>query len=225
MGGMYSDRMPITIHPTPAPEPAPRAPRAMVPRDSNAYQSGLPTLSPTSPYSPRSVGPPVVEPPGPLSLPIRMRPGLPPPMSERHWEPNGSRLRDSFSGPGPSPVDPPPVGLPSRLINDMGRNLPERPVSRMPVSQHEAGRGPPPPRSTGTNSIPIGPRTSVPEGTALHPDPPTSFRPPNNGYDSYRPSQNADRQSVDRASEPSPAYTKRVRQLSVLGRRLMLTGM
>ena len=131
-GGMYSDRMPVAP-PAPNPEVAPRAPRAMVPmpRDNSAYSSGPPSLSPTSPYSSRSGGPPIVEPPGPSSGRGRGRPG-PPPMGERRWEPNDSRRRGSFSGPTPSPIEPPPVDLPPLRPNDMGRNLPERRVIRAP---------------------------------------------------------------------------------------------
>ncbi|KAI1789454.1 hypothetical protein LXA43DRAFT_580854 [Ganoderma leucocontextum] len=201
MGGMYSDRMPAA----PAPDTAPRAPRAMVPRDSGVYPSGPPSLSPTSPYGTRPGVPPVVEAAGPPSgRGGRSRPNPGPPISDRRWETNDPGRPGSFAGPPPidHPMDLPPP--PPKRTNDIPRNLPERPPRRASdVPQRGMGRGPPPPRITGTNSIPVGPRTAAYEG-APPLDPQPSFRQANNERDSYRPPQ-----SVDRASEPSEPYPKR----------------
>ena len=67
------------------------------------------------------------------------------------------------------------------------------------------GRGPPP-RMTGTNNIPIGPRTAPYDG-APPVDPQPSFRQANNNHDSYRMPPT---QKVDRVSEPMDPYSKRV---------------
>ena len=128
MGGMYSDRMSTA----PAPETAPRAPRAMVPRDSAAFSSGPSTLSPTSPYDTRPGGPPVVEQAGPPSSRGGLsRPYPGPPRGDRRWDTHDLGRQNNF--PGPSSIDhqmdlPPP----SKRTNDVSRNLPERPPPRAP---------------------------------------------------------------------------------------------
>ncbi len=134
IGGMYSDRMSAA----PAPDTAPRAPRAMVPRDSASYSSGPPSLSPTSPYTVRPGMLPVVEPTGPPSARGgRYRPNPGPTMGDRRWGTSDAGRQGSFAGP--SPIDHPmalPPPPPSKRTNDMSRNLPERPPLRTPdVSQ------------------------------------------------------------------------------------------
>ena len=223
MGGMYSDRMPAAS----APDTAPRAPRAMAPRDGGAYSSGPSTLSPTSSYSMRPNVPPINDLAGPPpSRGGRARPNTGPPRGDRRWEPNDAGRQSGFAGP--SPIDRPMDVLPPppRRANDMSRNLPERPppvapdvpqvgwllsvfevleLTRQHCEQRGMGRGPPP-RMTGTNSIPIGPRTAAYEG-APPLDPQPSFRQANNDHDSYRPPPT---QNVDRVGEPMDPYSKRV---------------
>ena len=130
IGGMYSDRM----SGVPAPDTAPRAPRAMVPRDSAAYISGPSTSSPTSSYGTRPGVPPVVDQTGPP--PGRgghSRPNSGPPMGGRRWEPNDLGRQNNFAGPPQidrqMDLPPPP---PQKRPNDMSmsRNLPERPPPR-----------------------------------------------------------------------------------------------
>ncbi|PIL27858.1 hypothetical protein GSI_11012 [Ganoderma sinense ZZ0214-1] len=206
IGGMYSDRM----SGVPAPDAAPRAPRAMVPRDSAVYTSGPSSLSPTSPYGTRPGVPPVVDQAGPPpGHGGRSRPNPGPPMGNRRWDPSDLGRQNSFAGP--SPIDrqmdlPPPP--PPKRSNDMSmsRNLPERPPPRAPdVPQRGMGRAPPPPHMTGTNSIPIGPRTAAYDGPPPL-DPQPSFRQTSNDHESYRPPQ-----KPDRVNESSDSYSKRIR--------------
>ena len=71
---------------------------------------------------------------------------------------------------------------------------------------------------SGTNNIPIGPRTGPFDGPAPL-DPQPSFRQTGNDHEPYRPPQNH-----DRVNESSDSYSKRVRsQVQVFAEREMLT--
>ncbi|RPD72526.1 hypothetical protein L226DRAFT_148922 [Lentinus tigrinus ALCF2SS1-7] len=181
MGGMYSDRMPS------APQEAPRAPRAMVPRDGGSY-SGMASSSTSLPnmYG-RPAEPPSHEGPGASSSRGRLQPPRSP-VDQRRWgESSPVDRRASYSGA--NPMEPPTIAPPKQVVRD----LPERPmpIGRAPTSEPRGrGRptgdtGPRPPRMSGTNSVPVGPRTatsyeSVPSAQS------SPFHANDNGYGSRR---------------------------------------
>lgn len=120
IGGMYSDRMPAS-----APQEAPRAPRAMVPRDGGSYPA--PSTSLSNMYG-RAAEPPVHDGPGSLN---RGRPQPRSPVEQRRWgEGNPADRRVSYSGPN---TMEPPLAPPTQVMRD----LPERPkvIGRAPNAE------------------------------------------------------------------------------------------
>ncbi|RDX46195.1 hypothetical protein OH76DRAFT_902249 [Lentinus brumalis] len=239
MGGMYSDRMSASVS---APQEAPRAPRAMVPRDGSSYStlpsssssypamsssstsySAMPSSSSSLPnvYSTRPQEPSAYGVAGPSSSHGRQQPPLSP--VDRRWgEGSSADRRTSYSGPNPME---PPMAPPKQVVRD----LPDRPMGRAPIPEvrnefgpgscsvtHEPlqprGRGRPtgdigsrpPPRISGTNNVPIGPRTANPfEGGPSSQHPP--FHSSDNGYGSRRPFGD------ERGEVVSDPYGKKVR--------------
>ncbi|KAI0699190.1 hypothetical protein C8T65DRAFT_305518 [Cerioporus squamosus] len=190
IGGMYSDRMS-----TSAPQEAPRAPRAMVPRDGSSY-SAMPSSSTSMPnlYGARPPESSAYDGPGPSSS--RSRPQLPLSAVDRRWgEASSTDRRASYSGP--NPMEPPPIAPPKQVMRD----LPERPMGRAPIPEpHGRGRLTgdlglrPPARISGTNNVPIGPRTANPFEGAQPGQP--SFHSTDNGYGSRRPFADERREDI-----------------------------